>query len=190
MASAVWASTVYRSPVNAAFLARNGFVSHIHRKKPKSRTMPNSIRRANNANSKIRSRVEHLFAQQKDRMDLFIRTIGIALATITIGMGNFVYINKRLLCLRRIAAVRRRRLSEATLFRRRPAHASRHSVAEAHRKTSSRGRMWLLGCVLINRDRHARLRLCLLCPRKRRFLGAIPMSAKGQHRTHALQHDR
>jgi hypothetical protein len=30
--------------------------------------------RANNAKSKIRSRVEHVFAEQKDRMGLFIRT--------------------------------------------------------------------------------------------------------------------
>jgi hypothetical protein len=61
--------------VNEAFLASNGFVSHIHRKKPKGRTMPEAIRRANNAKSKIRSRVEHVFAQQKCRMGLFIRSM-------------------------------------------------------------------------------------------------------------------
>jgi transposase, IS5 family len=44
--------------------------------------MPGAIRRANNAKSKIRSKVEHVFAEQKDRMDSFIRTIGIARATI------------------------------------------------------------------------------------------------------------
>jgi hypothetical protein len=60
MASAVWAGTAYRSPVNAAFLARNGFVSHIHRKKPKRRIMPDSIRRANNTNSKTRSLIRKL----------------------------------------------------------------------------------------------------------------------------------
>jgi IS5 family transposase len=102
-ASGVWADTAYRSAVNEAFLARNGFVSHIHRKKPKGCAMPEAIRRANNAKSKIRSRVEHVFAEQKDRMDLFIRTIGIARATIKIGMANLVYNIKRLLFLRRIA---------------------------------------------------------------------------------------
>ncbi len=35
---------------------------------------------ANPAKSKICSKVEHIFAEQKDRMDLFIRTIGIAQA--------------------------------------------------------------------------------------------------------------
>ena len=53
--------------VNEAFLAKNGFVSHIHRKKPKGRAMPETTRRASNAKSKIRSRVEHVFAEQKDR---------------------------------------------------------------------------------------------------------------------------
>jgi len=103
-ASGVWADTAYRSAVNEAFMARHGFVSHIHRKKPKGRAMPEAIRRANNAKSKIRSRVEHVFAEQKDRMDLFIRTIGIARATIKIGLANLVYNIKRLLFLRRIVA--------------------------------------------------------------------------------------
>ena len=104
-ASGVWADTAYRSAVNEAFLTRNGFMSHIHRKKPKGRTMPEAIRRANNTKSKIRSRVEHVFAEQKDRMGLFIRTVGIARATIKIGMANLVYNIKRLLFLRRTAAV-------------------------------------------------------------------------------------
>ena len=80
-ASAVWADTAYRSAANEAFMAKNGFVSHVHRKKPKGRAMPDMMRRANNAKSKIRSRVEHVFAEQKDRMELFIRIIGIARAT-------------------------------------------------------------------------------------------------------------
>jgi IS5 family transposase len=65
--------------------------------------MPEAIGRANNAKSKIRSRVEHVFAQQKHRMGLFIRTIGIARATIKIGIANLVYNIKRLLFLRRTA---------------------------------------------------------------------------------------
>ena len=40
--------------------------------------MPEAIRRANNIKSKVRSRVEHVFAKQKSRMGLFIRTISIA----------------------------------------------------------------------------------------------------------------
>jgi transposase, IS5 family len=53
--------------------------------------------------SKVRSRVEHVFAEQKVRMDLFIRTIGIARATVKIGLANLVYNIKRLLFLRQTA---------------------------------------------------------------------------------------
>jgi IS5 family transposase len=102
-ASGVWADTAYRSAANQTFLTKNGFVSHIHRKKPKGRAMPETMRRANNAKSKIRSRVEHVFAEQKDQMGLFIRTIGIARATTKIGMANLVYNIKRLIFLRKIA---------------------------------------------------------------------------------------
>jgi IS5 family transposase len=103
-ASSVWADTAYRSAANEEFMERNGFVSHVHRKRPKGRPMPEAIRRANTAKSKIRSRVEHVFAEQKDRMGLFIRTIGIARAKTKIGLANLVYNIKRLLFLRRIAA--------------------------------------------------------------------------------------
>jgi transposase, IS5 family len=100
-ASAVWADTGYRSQANEDFLAKNGFVSKVHRKKPKGRPMPDVTRRANALKSKVRSHVEHVFAVQKDRMDLFIRTIGIARATTKIGMANIVYNIKRTLFLRR-----------------------------------------------------------------------------------------
>jgi hypothetical protein len=69
--------------------------------------MPEAIRRANNAKSKIRSRIEHVFAEQKDRMGLFIRTIGIARAKTKIGLANLVYNIKRLLFLRRISGGKR-----------------------------------------------------------------------------------
>jgi transposase, IS5 family len=104
-ASAVWADTAYRSAANEAFLAKNGFVSRIHHKKPKRRPMSAATRQANALKSKVRSRVEHVFATQKDRMDLFIRTVGIARATTKIGMANLIYNVKRLLFLRRLAGV-------------------------------------------------------------------------------------
>jgi hypothetical protein len=103
-ASGVWADTAYRSAANETFLSRNGLVSHIHRKKPKGRAMPETMRRANNAKSKIRARVEHVFAEQKHRMGLFVRTIGIARATNKIGMANLVYNIKRLTFLRNLAS--------------------------------------------------------------------------------------
>jgi transposase, IS5 family len=44
--SGVWADTAYRSSAtNAEFMRKNGFVSHIHRKKPKGRAMSETTRR-------------------------------------------------------------------------------------------------------------------------------------------------
>ena len=100
-AGGVWADTGYRSQKNEKFIARNGFASHVHRKKPKGKPMPEAVRRANNTKSKVRAHVEHVFAEQKVRMHLFITTIGIARATIKIGMTNLVYNIKRLIFLRR-----------------------------------------------------------------------------------------
>ena len=103
-ARTVWADTAYRSKANEAFMEANGFVSRVHRKKPKGKPMSETRRRANSAKSKVRSHVEHVFAAQKDRMELFVRTIGIARATTKIGMANLVYNIKRLIFLQRTAA--------------------------------------------------------------------------------------
>ena len=102
--SAVWADTAYRSRKNEAFLARNGFTSRIHRKKPIGRPMPTPIRRANGRKSTVRSRIEHVFAEQKDRMGLFIRTIGLDRARLKIGLANLVYNIKRFIWLERTVA--------------------------------------------------------------------------------------
>ena len=100
----MWADTAYRSKVNEDVPRKNGFVSRIHRKKPPGRPMPETTRRANALKSKVRSRVEHVFAVQKDKMGLFIRTIGIARARMKIGMANLVYNFRRLVFLDRLAA--------------------------------------------------------------------------------------
>lgn len=100
----VWVDTAYRLAANEAFLDKHGFVSRIHRKKPKGRPMPDATRRANNVKSEVRSRVEHVFAEQKARMGLFAHTIGIARARTKIGMANLVYNMRRLVWLTRIAA--------------------------------------------------------------------------------------
>jgi hypothetical protein len=42
--------------------------------------MPAAIARANAARSAVRARIEHVFAHQKNRFGLFIRTIGITRA--------------------------------------------------------------------------------------------------------------
>lgn len=95
--SKMWGDTAYRSKENEKFLYANGFVSQLHRKKPKSKPMSSSTRKANNRKSQIRSKVEHIFAVQKDKMGLFIRTIGFKRAHIKITFANMVYNMKRLI---------------------------------------------------------------------------------------------
>ena len=94
-ASHVWADTAYRSAANEAFLHKVGKVSRIHHKKPRGRPMPRPKARGNAAKSKVRARIEHVFAEQKDRMGLFIRTIGIRRAEATVTLVNMAYNMKR-----------------------------------------------------------------------------------------------
>lgn len=99
-ASDVWADTAYRSAKNETMLVRRGYVSRIHRKKPPGRPMPERVRIANARKSKVRSAVEHVFAQQKGPMALVVRTIGIARARVKIGMANLAYNIRRFVWLR------------------------------------------------------------------------------------------
>ena len=95
----VWADTAYRSAVNERAIAKAGRRSMIHFRKPKDRPMPGPHRRANRARAKVRSAVEHVFAEQKARMGLFVRTIGIVRAQLKIGMANIAYNMRRLVWL-------------------------------------------------------------------------------------------
>jgi IS5 family transposase len=89
--SPVWADTAYRSAKNERRIARAGLVSKVHFRKPPGKPMPEPKRRANAARSRPRSAIEHVFADQKHRMGLFIRTIGIARARTKIGMANIAH---------------------------------------------------------------------------------------------------
>jgi transposase, IS5 family len=96
LASSVWGDTAYRSARNERYMEKNGFVSMVHFRKPKGKPMPAHHRKANAARSKVRSAIEHVFAAQKHRMGMFVRTIGIARAAMKIGMVNLVYNFSRL----------------------------------------------------------------------------------------------
>jgi len=104
-AAGVWADTAYRSNKNEALLRRRMLTSHIHRKKPARRPMPARTARANAKKSAVRAHIEHVFAEQKARMGLFVRTIGIARATTKIGLANLVHNMRRLLWLQRQPAL-------------------------------------------------------------------------------------
>jgi transposase, IS5 family len=93
--SAVWADTAYRSQKNERKIARSGRVSKIHFRRAPGKPLPPQRQRANAARSKVRSAVEHVFATQKHRMGLFVRSIGIDRAKARIGLANLVFNFKR-----------------------------------------------------------------------------------------------
>ena len=96
-ASDVWADTAYRSQSNERWLKSQGRVSRIHRRKPKGRPMPENVRRGNATKSKVRARVEHVFAHQKAVMGLFVRTIGLARAQTKITLASLAFNMHRLI---------------------------------------------------------------------------------------------
>lgn len=103
--SEVWADSAYRSQSNERWLASKMLVSRIHRRKPKGRSMPQHVARANAAKSSIRAAVEHVFAHQKNRFGLFIRTIGLRRADAKLTLANLAYNFDRLIFHERRAAM-------------------------------------------------------------------------------------
>jgi IS5 family transposase len=95
-ASRVWADTAYRTKRNLEVLERRGLSERIQFRKPPRRGLPEQQAKANAARARIRSGVEHVFAAQKHRMALFVRTIGLARAQVKIGMANLAHNFSRL----------------------------------------------------------------------------------------------
>ena len=88
----VWADSAYRSAEREASLPGSNYRSHIHRKATRKRPLNSREKEANRKRSQIRARVEHVFAQQSNRL---VRTIGQARAEMKIGMMNIVYNMRR-----------------------------------------------------------------------------------------------
>ncbi len=65
--------------------------SRIHRRKPAGKPMLVATARANGKTPSVRARVEHVFAHQKNRFGLFIRTISIARAEAKPTLANLAY---------------------------------------------------------------------------------------------------
>ncbi|MFC4290800.1 transposase [Sphingorhabdus arenilitoris] len=103
-ASDVWADSAYRSKKNEALLSAHMLKSRIHRKKPQGKPMPEHTSRANAAKSAIRAKVEHVFAHQKCRFGLYIRTIGLTRAQAKMTLANLAYNFDRLIFHERRAA--------------------------------------------------------------------------------------
>ena len=95
--SEVWADSAYRSRKNEKWLASKMLVSRIHHRKPQGRSMPQPVARANARKTSIRAAIEYIFAHQKTRFGLFIRTIGIARAEAKLTLANIGYNFDRLI---------------------------------------------------------------------------------------------
>jgi IS5 family transposase len=102
--SPVWADTAYRSAENERRIVAAGLASKVHFRKPRGKPMPEPRARANAARSRERAGVEHVFADQKHRMGLFIRTIGLVRARTKIGLANLTYNLRRYVFLETNAA--------------------------------------------------------------------------------------
>ena len=100
----VWADSAYRSRSNEKWLAANMLKSQIHRRKPAGKPMPAATARANGGKSSVRARIEHVFAHQKNRFGLLIRTIGLARAEAKLTLANLAYNMDRLIFHERRAA--------------------------------------------------------------------------------------
>jgi IS5 family transposase len=89
-ASPVWADTAYRSKENLKLLAARGLTERLQRPKPRGKPMPKHVRRGNAKRAKVRALVEHVFAVQKRRLKLVVRSVGKARASAKLGLANLV----------------------------------------------------------------------------------------------------
>lgn len=104
---ALWADANYRSREQEACLKDKGYRSHIQRQGQANQPLTQRQHAANHKRSKIRVRVEHIFARQSWN-GRTVRTIGLERAAFKIGMMNLVYNLQRLAWLVQHVKPRRR----------------------------------------------------------------------------------
>ena len=103
--SQVWADSAYRSAEIEAGLADKGYTSRIHRRAARNRPLSAREQQANTTRSRVRARVEHVFAHQATAMgSKLVRTIRLVRARMKIGMQNLTYNMSRLAYLHGAAA--------------------------------------------------------------------------------------
>jgi len=91
----IWADAAYRSKAQEAKLKAAGYRSHVHTKGQANKPVSACQQRANRKRSKVRSRVEHVFAAQQAMGGKLVRTIGLERARVKVAMMNIVYNLKR-----------------------------------------------------------------------------------------------
>jgi IS5 family transposase len=100
----VYADSAYRSAETEAKLDERGFNSRIHRRASRNHPLSDAQAQANRKKSKVRARIEHVFAAQENAPGgRIIRTIGAVRARAKIGLQNLIYNMRRLVILERTA---------------------------------------------------------------------------------------
>lgn len=88
----VYADSAYRSKDSLEFLESHGDRERLQRKGRRNRALTAWERRGNRTRSKVRSRVEHVFGLQVQKAgNLIVRTVGIIMAKVKIGLRNLVF---------------------------------------------------------------------------------------------------
>ena len=99
----VWADSAYRSKETEEWLKEEGYRSKIQRKGKRNQPLSKHEQQGNRTRSKTRSRVEHIFADQRKLRTKAIRCIGIARSTLQIGLMNLSYNMRRFCFLKRVS---------------------------------------------------------------------------------------
>src|SRR6476620_700918 len=93
----VFADSAYRSTQIEGRLRASGFKSRSQRRATRNHALSEAQAKANRNRSKIRARVEHVFAAQETALGgRIVRTIGIVRARAKIGLQNLAYNIRRL----------------------------------------------------------------------------------------------
>jgi len=101
----LYADSAYRSAEEECKLKARGVRSRIHERGTRNRPLNARQKKSNRKKSKVRARVEHIFAAQEMASGgRLVRTIGSARAKVKIGLQNLCYNLRRLATLERMAA--------------------------------------------------------------------------------------
>ena len=88
----VYADSAYCSALAIERIKSAGLKERLHRRPGNGRKLSAEQKRANYRRARIRVRIEHVFAAQKQRAgNLVVRVVGLTRARMKIGLRNLVY---------------------------------------------------------------------------------------------------
>ena len=89
---AIWADSAYRSDEQEQSLKEGEYESKIHERAYRNTPLTEEQKTTNTAKSRVRARVEHVFGYMENSMGgIFLNTIGVARASVGVGLMNLTY---------------------------------------------------------------------------------------------------